>query len=167
LTSQIATSRRTLDNEIASYSRNAQTGLGAAQQLEESLQAAVTAQRINVLASSALHDQAAKYRLELDAAQAVYRRALDGYDEVMFASMGNYTNVSSISLATAPVKASKPRVQVYLLLAAMAGGFFGLVIPLAYELINRRIRCRDDFERDSGVPVLAEFGSLSLQRGLA
>lgn len=167
LTSQIATSRRILDSEVASYTRNAQTGLGAARRLEESLQAAVTAQRTNVLASSALHDQAAQYRLELDAAQAVYRRALDGYDEVMFASMGNYTNVSSISLATAPVKASKPRVHVYLLLAAMAGGFFGLVIPLGYELINRRIRCRDDFERDSGVPVLAEFGQMSLQRGHA
>ncbi len=167
LTSQIATTRRILDDEVASYSRKAATRLDAAQQLEASLQAAVTAQRANVLASSALHDQAAKYRLELDAAQTVYRRALDGYDEVMFASMGNYTNVRSVSLATAPVKASKPRVYVYLLLAAMAGVFFGLVIPLAYELINRRVRCRDDFERDSGVPVLAEFGVMSLQRGIA
>ena len=167
LNSQIASSRRTLTNEVSSYSRNAQSGLLAAQQLEESLQAAVAAQRTNVLSSSALYDQAAKYRLELDTAQAVYKRALDGYDEVMFASMGNYTNVSSISAATPPVKASKPRVLVYLLLAAMAGGFFGLVIPLAYELINRRIRCCDDFERDSGVPVLAEFGAMAMQRGFA
>jgi uncharacterized protein involved in exopolysaccharide biosynthesis len=167
LTSQISTSRQALANEVNSYTRNAQTGLGSAQQLEESLQAAVAAQRANVLSSSALYDQAAKYRLELNTAQAVYRRALDGYDEVMFASMGNYTNVSSVSLATPPTKASKPRVAVYLLLAAMAGGFFGLAIPLGYELINRRVRCRDDFERDSGVPVLAEFGAMSLHRGVA
>jgi uncharacterized protein involved in exopolysaccharide biosynthesis len=141
--------------------------LSAAQQLEESLQTAVADQRARVQSSRALHDQAAKYRLELNAAQTVYKRALDGYDEVMFASMGNYTNVSSISPATAPVKASKPRVKVYLLLAALAGGFFGLAIPLVYELTNRRVRCRDDFERDSGVPVLAEFGAMSLRRGMA
>lgn len=85
----------------------------------------------------------------------------------MFASMGNYTNVSLVSEATPPVKASKPRVLVYLLLAAMAGGFFGLFVPLVYELANRRVRCRDDFERDSGVPVLAEFFITPMKRGFA
>ncbi len=163
LISQLDTSRRMLANEVRSYSRNAATGLSAAQQLEEALQAAVATQRAKVLSSSALHDQAAKYRLELVAAQAVYKRALDGYDEVMFASMGNYTNVSSVSVATPPVKASKPRVLVYMLLVAMAGGFFGLFLPLAYELLNRRVRCRDDIERDSGVPVLAEFGAMPMK----
>ena len=167
LFSQIDYSRRNLAEEVRSYSRNAATGLSAAQQLEQGLQAAVTAQRTKVLASSALYDQAAKYRLELDAAQAVYKRALDGYDEVMFASMGNYTNVSFVSLATPPVKASKPRVLVYLLLAAMAGGTLGLLVPLVYELTNRRVRCRDDLERDSGVPVLAEFMAMPMKRSLA
>ncbi len=167
LLSQIDTSRRTLTNEVRSYSRNAATGLSAAEQLEQALQAAMAAQREKVLSSSALHDQAAKYRLELGAAQAVYKRALDGYDEVMFASMGNYTNVSSVSAATPPVRASKPRVLVYMLLAVMAGGFLGLVVPLAYELVNRRVRCRDDLERDSGVPVLVEFGAMPMKRGFA
>jgi uncharacterized protein involved in exopolysaccharide biosynthesis len=167
LLSQIDASRRTLANEVGSYSRNALTGLGAAQRLEQGLVTAVAAQHAKVLSSNALLDQAAKYRLELDAAEAVYKRALDGYDEVMFASMGNYTNVSFVSLATPPVKASKPRVLVYLLLAAMAGAFLGLVLPLVYELANRRVRCRDDFERDGGVPVLAEFGAMPLKRGLA
>jgi len=152
---------------VGSYSRNAATGFRSAQQLEQELQATVAAQRAKVLSSSALYDQAAKYRLELDAAQAVYRRALDGYDEVMFASMGNYTNVSFVSLATPPVEPSKPRVLVYLLMVAMAGGFLGLVIPLVYELVNRRVRCRDDVERDGGVPVLAEFAAMPMKRGLA
>jgi uncharacterized protein involved in exopolysaccharide biosynthesis len=167
LLSQIGASRRALDDEVGRYSRNATTGLNAAQRLEQGLQAAVATQRAKVLSSSALHDQATKYRLELDAAQAVYKRALDGYDDVMFASMGNYTNVSVVSRATLPAKASKPRVLVYLLLAVMAGGFFGFAVPLVYELVHRRIRSRDDFERDSGVPVLAEFGAMPLKRGLA
>ena len=167
LLSQIYASRNSLEDEVGRYSRNATTGLSAAQRLEQGLQTAVATQRTKVLSSSALHDQATKYRLELDAAQSVYKRALDGYDEVMFASMGNYTNVSVVSRATPPVKASKPRVLVYLLLAAMAGIFFGLAVPLVYELVNRRVRCRDDFERDSGVPVLAEFGAMPLKRGLA
>jgi uncharacterized protein involved in exopolysaccharide biosynthesis len=167
VSSQIETTRRMLAGEVSSYSRNAGTGLNAAQQLEQGLQTAMTAQREKVLSTSALHDQAAKYRLELDSAQAVYKRALDGYDEVIFASMGNYTNVSFVSRATPPVKPSKPRVLVLLLLGAMAGGFLGLLLPLTYELVNRRVRCRDDFERDNGVPVLAEFGPLPMVRSPA
>jgi polysaccharide biosynthesis transport protein len=33
---------------------------------------------------------------------------------------------------------------------------------LAYEiLVNRRLRCRDDVERDFGIPVLAEFDRIA------
>jgi uncharacterized protein involved in exopolysaccharide biosynthesis len=167
LQSQIETNRRTLAGEVRSYSRNSVTALSTAQRLEQEVQAATTAQRAKVISTSTLHDQAAKYRLELDSARTVYKSALDGYDEVMFASMGNYTNVSFVSRATPPVRASKPRVLVYLLLGGMAGCFLGLFMPLAYELTNRRVRCRDDLERDGGVPVLAEFRRSALARGVA
>ena len=167
LQSQIATNRQTLAGEVRSYSRNSAGALSTAQQLEMELQAATAAQRAKVISTSALHDQAAKLRLELDSSRTVYKGALDGYDEVMFASMGNYTNVSFVSRATAPVRASKPRVLVYLLLGGMAGCFLGLVLPLAYELTNRRVRCRDDLERDNGVPVLAEFMRSPMSRGVA
>jgi uncharacterized protein involved in exopolysaccharide biosynthesis len=167
LNSQLAASRQTLAGEVRSYARNSAGGLGAAQKLEQALQQAVATQRAKVITVSALHDQGAKLRLERDSAQAVYKRALDGYDQVMFASSGNYTNVSFVSRATPPVEPSKPRVLVYLLLGAMAGAFLGLFGPLAYELINRRVRCRDDIERDSGVPVLAEFGAFRLAPGIS
>jgi len=48
-----------------------------------------------------------------------------------------------------------------------ARGFLGLVVPLIYELTNRRVRCRDDLERDSGVPVLAEFGAMPMKSSFA
>jgi uncharacterized protein involved in exopolysaccharide biosynthesis len=164
LNSQIAASRRNLSSEVDAYSKNASQSLVAAQQLEAKLQRAVATQREKVLAASQLYDQAAKYRLDLQSAQAVYKRALDGYDQVMFASLGNYTNVDVVSRATPPVRPSKPKTLSYLMLGFMAAGFFGLLLPLVYELTNRRMRCRDDFERDNGIPVLAEFDSLPLAR---
>jgi uncharacterized protein involved in exopolysaccharide biosynthesis len=103
----------------------------------------------------------------LESAQAVYKRALDGYDQVMFASLGNYSNVDLISRATPPVKPSKPKIAVFILLGAIAAVSLGLFLPLAYELANRRMRCRDDFERDNGVPVLVEFDSLPMIRSHA
>jgi polysaccharide biosynthesis transport protein len=167
LTSQIASTRSMLTREIEGYSRNAATTLAASRSLEQKLQRAVSAQREKVLATNQLYDQAAKYRVDLESAQSVYKRALDGYDQAMFASLGNYTNVEIVSRATPPVKSSKPKIHVLLALGVMAAVGLGLFLPLAYELTHRRVRCRDDFERDNGIPVLVEFDSFPLMRSNA
>ncbi len=165
LQSQLNATRARLATEVNRYSSNSAQGLTSAQKMERQLQSVIASQREKVLTSSALYDAAAKYRLELESAQAVYKRALDGYDQVMFASAGNYSNINFANRATPPVKAAKPKRLVYMFLGMMAGGALGLMIPLLYELLNRRVRCRDDLERDEGVPVLAEFGPLPLLGG--
>jgi uncharacterized protein involved in exopolysaccharide biosynthesis len=83
--------------------------------------------------------------------------------EYKFPSGGHYTNVSFVSRATPPVKASKPKLSTGILLGSIAAGVLGLGIPLGYELFNRRVRCRDDIERHHGIPVLVEFGALPLR----
>ncbi len=131
LQAQISVNQQALNTELGGYSGNAAAELSSVQ-----------------------------YQLELEAAQEVYKRALDGYDQIMFASTGGYTNINSVSRATPPPKASKPKVRIALFLACLVGGALGLAIPLAYELLNRRVRCRDDIERDHGIPVLVELGSI-------
>ncbi|MGB5082049.1 MAG: Wzz/FepE/Etk N-terminal domain-containing protein [Burkholderiales bacterium] len=165
LQSQIRAVRRSLASALTSYSSNASSGLNVAQRLEASLQKAVAEQRAKVLAKSQLHDDAAKYFLELASAQAAYKGALEGYDQVIFASATRYrnTNISFVSRATPPVKASKPKVLTWLMLGAIAAAVLGLGIPLGYELLNRRVRCRDDLERHHGIPVLVEFGRLRMR----
>jgi uncharacterized protein involved in exopolysaccharide biosynthesis len=160
--SLLIATRARLAAEIDRYSSNSSQGLNATRQMERQLETALASQREKVLSTTALYDEAAKYRLELESAQAVYKRALDGYDQVMFASAGNYSNITFANRATVPVKAARPKRLVYLLLGMMAGGALGLLAPLIYELINRRVRCRDDLEHDEGVPVLAEFGPLPI-----
>lgn len=152
--------RRSLATALQSYSANASAGLGMARSLELSLQQAVAEQRSKVLATGQLRDEAAKYLLELESTQVVYRRALEGYDQIMFASGGHYTNITWVSRATPPVNASKPRILAMLFLGGLAAGILGLGIPLVYELFHRRVRCRDDLERHHGIPVLIELGRL-------
>jgi capsular polysaccharide biosynthesis protein len=79
----------------------------------------------------------------------------------MFASGGQYTNTSMVSRATPPVRAGTPKVLSGALLGAIAAALLGLGIPLGYEFFNRRVRCRDDLERQHGIPVLAEFGRMT------
>ena len=154
---QIESTRRSLAAAMRSYTANASENVRVAQREERNLRSALSAQRDKVLAKGRLHDEAAKYQLELESAQAVYKRALDGYDQIMFASLGHYTNISFVSRATAPLKASKPKILTGLLLGSISAVGLGLGLPLAIELLNRRVRCRDDIERQHGIPVLAEF----------
>ena len=163
LKSQIESTRRSLASALHSYTANASESVRVAQRLERNLQSALSAQRDKVLAKGQLHDEAAKYLLELGSAQAVYKRALDGYDQIMFASLGHYTNISFVSYATSPLKASKPRVLTWLMLGCIGAAVLGLGVPLGIELFNRRVRCRDDIERQHGIPVLAEFPARPLR----
>jgi uncharacterized protein involved in exopolysaccharide biosynthesis len=158
---QLVSTRQSLASSLQSYSNNASAGLEQARQLEAGLQAAVTSQRGRALGRGRLKDESAKYLLALESAQAVYRRALEGYDQVMFATSAPHANLSLVSSATPPVHASKPRVGVGLALGGLLAVLLSLSIPMALEMTNRRVRCRDDLEIDHHLPVLAEFGRLN------
>lgn len=160
---QLETIRRSLTAALHSYSANASAELSVARRLEQDLQQAVYTQRSKVLSTGKLHDNATKFMLELESAQSVYKRALEGYDDIMFASNNRANNISMVSNAKPPVRASSPKMLSGLIMGALAAGFLGLCIPLTYELFNRRVRCRDDIERHHGIPVLIEFGKLPLR----
>ena len=138
--------------------------LSDARQIEAKIQLAVDVERQKVLAVRKVQDQGAKLELELESAQSVYKRALDGYDQIMFATAGSPTNVSFVSRGTVPGDATKPNKPKLFLMGVLFALFAGLASPVMYELLfDRRLHCRDDFERYFGVPVLAEFGVASLE----
>ena len=98
----------------------------------------------------------------------MYKRALDGYDQIMFASDEHATNINFISRAVPALKATKPNKIKLMLMGVIAGLLIGVAAPFVYEfLFNRRVRCRDDFERAFGVPVLSEFDAIEFTPGSA
>ena len=158
LQSQIAASRRSLDSEIQRFSQNSSGEVTSTAQLEGKLRRAVDDQRAKLVNIRQLQDQGQKLQLELESAQTVYKRTLDGYDQFMFASS------SLVSRATPPLEASKPNKIVLAAVGALLAALLALAGPLCYELLfNRRLHCRDDIERDLGLPVLAEFDPLPVQ----
>jgi len=168
LDNQIHATQRNLDAELHSVSSGNSADLVAARELEAKMRAAVEEQRYKVLGVNKLQDEGTKYELELESAQSVYKRALDGYDQIMFASGGHIANISVVSAAVPPQKATKPNKPKLLIMGVFVGIFVGLLAPLIYELlINRRIRCRDDFERNFDLPVLMEFDRIINVRSAA
>jgi uncharacterized protein involved in exopolysaccharide biosynthesis len=162
---QIDANKRILESEFGTVSAAAGSDLAEARQLEAKLQAAVQEQRAKVLAINRLEDEGTKYVLELESAQSVYKRALDGYDSIMFASGSSSANISSVSRAVPGQTSIKPNKFKLMLMGLVAGIGLGLLGPVGYELlINRRIRCRDDFERGFAIPVLMEFDRIPAPR---
>jgi uncharacterized protein involved in exopolysaccharide biosynthesis len=132
-----------------------------ARQLEAAAEAAVQQQRTRLLTRGGLLEEATRYRLDLETAQGIYKRAVEAYDQIMFASSSRTTNAVLISRAAPPVKAANSKLLVGLVLGTMLAVGLGLGIPQIYERFHRRVRCRDDLERHQGIPVLAEFNRLS------
>lgn len=132
--------------------------LVSARDLEAKYQAAVNAERNRLLERRALQDEGTKLLIEQQAAKETYSEALRGQDQVQFASVGNYKDVTVVSRAEPPVKPTKPKKLKLFLMALVASFVFALGGPFAYELLlNRRIRCRDDLERHFGIVMLAQF----------
>lgn len=158
LESQIAATKRAITGTLSSE-------LDDARKLVSQYSAAVAAQRSQVLQRRQVQDQGTKLLLELQSAEATYKRALDGYSQIQFATTGAISDVSLISPAVPPVRALKPNKAKYLLMSCFLSLGLAFGFPLAYELfLNRRLRCRDDFERHFGIPVLAHFGPISSAR---
>jgi polysaccharide biosynthesis transport protein len=166
--SQIEAARHSLEEETRTLNTDALTSLTRAKALEDKYAKAVADQEAVVLKIRDAQGQGGKIELELESAQSVYKRALDGYDQIMFASVGNYTNVSVVSQATPPEKSTKPNKIELMLLAMVAAAGAGVGVPFLYELLlNRRLRCRDDIERSLGIPVLAHFDAIPSTTGAA
>jgi len=161
LQSQIDANAHALADAIQGYATAANADVTAARQGVEQLQAAVAAQRQKVLAGRQMRDEASKYQLELESAASVYKRALEGYDQIMFASNGQDSNVSLVSEARPPAESEKRKTLLIFLIGAAGGLALAVGGPLVFEFFHRRIRCRDDVERELGVPVLVEFAGMS------
>lgn len=159
---QILQLQAEIDATRKALSGNSAMQLTRAREMEGRYEAAVAAERSRLLSRRNVQDQGAKLLLEQQLAQEAYAQALRGQDQVQFASVGNYKDVSVVSRAEPPIKASRPN-KLKLFAAAIAASL-GLAIggPFAFELLlNRRIRCRDDLERHFRVVMLAEFGRMS------
>lgn len=164
LQARIDATRQALDAETRLYSDNGRNRLDAARSMESQLRVAIDEELKRVLERRKLLDQATQYELELKTAQTLYGQALNGYDQVVLSSGSGYNNVSLISAAAPPVSPTGPKLLKNLVLGLAAGLLFGLAGPLVYEFLFRKIRCRDDLDRDFGLPVLVELGPAAIGR---
>jgi uncharacterized protein involved in exopolysaccharide biosynthesis len=155
---EIALTRQSLANSNHAASAETEAELARTRDLERKYIQAVADQEAKVLKLRQAQDEGSKLVLELESAKSVYKQALDGFDKIMFQAVASHTDVSVVSRAVPPLRSSKPNKMKLMLMVLAAGLGLGVGIPLAHGmLIARRLRCRDDMERDFGIAVLAQL----------
>lgn len=159
------TTHQMLEAAMQAVQSDAQAALRAAQQVEASLTNEVRRQRSGLVLEGAQRDEAAQLRLTLESAQAVYRRALDGYDAVVFAAETDRNNVSVASPAAPPVEPLGGTRWRLAGLGAVGSLGLALLLPLLLEITRRRVLTAADLERDHGIPVLGELRGAPLWMG--
>ena len=150
-----------LDQLNADYSRQlnqVQSSLGSSadiyQKRESELRAAVDAQKKRLLTLNRSRDKLSVLQREVENAQLAYNNINLRVSESSLQGSSTEGDVLLLSAAVTPTRPSKPNVLFNLFFGVLAGGFLGLLVAYAKELLDRRVRCVDDVEGLLDIPVL-------------
>lgn len=158
LSAEIESIRARLNAEMGVYAGSIQSQARAAAGAEAALRRDLEAQREKVLETRRLADEGAIYQREFDTAKKIYENTLELFDQIELGSQSRYSNVSQIGEAQQPPSHSKPKTTINAIVGLVGGFLLGVISALFLELLNRRVRCREDVERDMDMQVLAELG---------
>jgi uncharacterized protein involved in exopolysaccharide biosynthesis len=154
-----------LRQRIARESANIAASLGNTTQVnlrrEGDVRQALEAQKNKVLELKHAHDQAAILQSDVNSAQ----RDLDAVSERLaqssLESQTSQTNVVQLTIATAPLSPSSPRLTLNALIGFFLGGICGIGVALFLEALHPRIRLDEDLLNLLGVPILGKIGSVT------
>lgn len=156
LTGELEHLRAQLNREVGVYTDSARAEVESARAIEGQLRAELAEQRTQTMATRSHQDESAALLQELESATKVYQGALDAFEQAQLGTQLAASNVNIANRASPPSKAKGDRLQ-QVLMATALGLFLAAGGSLLYELMNRRIRCREDLEHDLGTHVLVEL----------
>lgn len=99
-------------------------------------------------------------------AQRAYDQALQKFTQTMLESRLDQSNISIIKEATEPASPSKPNTKLNIAISVIVGLLIGVGAAMFTELINRKVRSKDDIESTLGLLVLADFVEPKVRRNL-
>jgi chain length determinant protein EpsF len=148
-----------LKNKLGVETRHVATGFSTSGSVgrnkESDLKAAIEAQTKKVLALTRERDQISVLQRDVEAAKIAYDTIAKQYSQSSLESRATRTNVYLLSPAVEPLKPSFPDFFKYTLLAIALGTALGIGAAFGLELLDRRIRCAEDFVPMTQLPLLA------------
>lgn len=158
---ELDATRAQLANLIRQYTTGLSNSADNAQQRLDKLQKALAEQKGKVLELKAQRSQIDILQRGVDSAQRIYDIAQQKLAESAMESNSNVTNVAVLKAAPEPLKPSKPKLLINIVLGLFLGGLLGVGAALVLELQDRRVRSAFDIEQALVLPVLADLTGLN------
>ena len=153
---------KSLRNEISNVADGIRNNAKSLRERERSIEQSLAEQKDKVLKLKHSRDEIASFSREVDNAQTAYEAAVQRYNRISLESQANQTNIAVLTEATTPITPSSPVVLVNMVLSVVLGMFLGIGLGFIFEIIDRRVRSKDDLADGLDMPVLGE-----LVKGLA
>jgi chain length determinant protein EpsF len=154
-----------LKSQLLEETRKATNTIGGTahihQQREGELRAALAAQKARVLELNLSRDELSVLQRDAENAQRAMDAASQRFTQTTLEGSANQTDIAILNPAIAPQRAASPRVFFNTLLSIFLGGMLGIGLGLLAEMVDRRVRSRDDISELLKVPVFAVINSRS------
>ena len=148
---------QSLQNKLNAEMKKIVAGIeGSARQSREreaQSRKAMATQRTRVLDLKESRNELTVLRRNVESADRAYDTALQRSVVSQVDSRVNQTNVMVLNPAAVPRKHSRPKIFLNIALSVVVGTILGIVMVMLLELLDRRVRSRNDLELD--VPLLA------------
>lgn len=141
---QIQELKNRIKTESEKVTGSLRVGNKVAQLRESELKASIAAQREKLLRMKSQRDEVNLLLKDVEDAQKEYDNIKIRLNQTALESRSNQTNVSSLQVASPPVRASFPNPLIIIPLSLIAGLSFGGIYVLVREFVDRRIRIEDD-----------------------
>jgi chain length determinant protein EpsF len=159
LEAQISEQRQQLRQEIGRISGGNAVASKFGVVKQDELKAAIEEQKKRVLAIRSQRDELSVLVNDVENARKAYEAVGQRMTQSNLEGQTQQTNVLVLSPATPPVKHSRPKIFLNLLVSIFLGGMLGIGAALVLELGERRIRSAEDLALALDLPVLAELDS--------
>ncbi len=142
--------------------RNVSSSIGSTaniyQQREAELRTALAEQKIRVLKLNFSRDELSVLQRDVENAQHAMDTASQRFTQANIEGNANQTDVVVLNPATPPQGPASPKVLLNILLSIILGTVVGLILALFVEMIDRRVRSRDDLSELLEVPIYSITG---------
>ncbi|MFZ4703963.1 MAG: GNVR domain-containing protein, partial [Candidatus Methylumidiphilus sp.] len=130
-----------------------------AQQRENELKKALAEQKARVMELKQQHDRSDLLTQEMNSAQAALDSTTQRANQIRLESQRNVTDIAVLNPAIAPIKPSKPKVVLNIILSILLGSMLGVGFGFLAEMTDRRVRSTEDITEGLGLPVLATIAT--------
>ena len=157
-----------LNEEAQSLSSSIGNAASINQQRESQLRSQVEMQKKKVLELNRLRDEMGIMRKDVEVAQKAMDAVTQRFSQTSIEGQSNQSDIAILNPAIAPTSPSSPKVLLNIVLGAFVGLVLGVGFGMFAELLDRRVRGKDDISVILGVPVFAviEGGKNSAKENL-